>query len=57
MDKKRLLGGISANIAPFLVAIVPLHAQIDARSALEVLKTCDPEAICNVGASGVTYIT
>lgn len=57
MDKKRSLGGLSGNVAPFLVAIIPLHEQVDAKSALEMLKTCDPDAICNVSASGTTYIT
>lgn len=55
MDKKRSLGG--ATFAPFLVAIIPLHDQIDAQSALSILKTCDPDAVASVSATGITHIT
>lgn len=55
MDRKRLLGGNAST--PFLIAIVPLHEQIDAQSALAILKSCDPNAIIGESATGVTHIT
>lgn len=55
MDKKRGLGG--AAFAPFLVAIIPLNEQIDAQSALSILKACDPEAIVTTSASGTVHVT
>lgn len=53
MDKKRELG----RTAPFLIGIIPLHEQIDPQSALAILKTCDPNAIVSVSATGATHIT
>lgn len=55
LAQKRQLGG--QNTAPFLVCILPLHSQIDARSALAILENADPEAIVDKSLSGVTYIT
>lgn len=53
MDKKRLLG----RTAPFLVGIIPLHEQIDPQSALAILKSCDPNSVVSVNATGATHIT
>lgn len=55
MDKKRSLGGTS--FAPFLIALIPLNEQIDPQSALNILKTCDPDAIASTSPTGVTHIT
>lgn len=55
MDKKRLLGTIS--YAPFLISIIPLNEQIDPRSAIEILKVADPDAVVHVSATGATHIT
>lgn len=55
MDKKRSLGGTS--FAPFLVGLIPLNEQIDPKSALSILKACDPDAIVSTSPSGVTHIT
>lgn len=51
---KRQLGG--QNTAPFLVCILPMHLQVDPRSALSILECCDEEAVVERTASGVTYI-
>lgn len=53
MDKKRALG----RVAPFLVGLIPLHEQIDPQSALSILKTCDPNAVVHISATGATHIT
>lgn len=58
MEKKRQLGSVSGIAAPFLVCIVPLHSQIDPKSALSIFENCDDQAIVNKSeSSGVTYIT
>lgn len=54
LARKRSLGGQST--APFLVCLLPLHADIDPRSALTVFETCDDEAIVHKSPSGVTHI-
>ncbi|XP_023307785.2 pre-rRNA-processing protein TSR1 homolog [Lucilia cuprina] len=51
---KRQLGG--QNTAPFLVCLLPMHLQVDPRSALSILENCDEEAVVERTASGVTYI-
>ncbi|XP_013117052.2 pre-rRNA-processing protein TSR1 homolog [Stomoxys calcitrans] len=51
---KRQLGG--QNTAPFLVCILPMHLQVDPRSALAILESCDEEAVVERTPSGVTYI-
>ncbi|XP_037935947.1 pre-rRNA-processing protein TSR1 homolog [Teleopsis dalmanni] len=51
---KRQLGG--QNTAPFLVCILPMHKQIDPRSALAILENCDEEAVVDRSLAGVTYI-
>ncbi|XP_065362551.1 pre-rRNA-processing protein TSR1 homolog [Calliphora vicina] len=51
---KRQLGG--HNTAPFLVCLLPMHLQVDPRSALSILECCDEEAVVERTASGVTYI-
>lgn len=55
MDKKRSLGGI--NFAPFLIALIRLNEQIDAKSAIEILKSADPDAIVTVSSTGTTHVT
>lgn len=55
MANKRQLGG--GTTAPFLVCILPLHSQIDPKSALTILESCDEEAIVNKSLAGITYIT
>lgn len=52
--KKRALGGQST--APFLVCLLPLHADVDPRSALTIFETCDPSAVVHRSPSGVTHI-
>lgn len=54
--KKRGLGGSSESSAPFLVCLLPLDLDIEAESALEILKMCDPEAVIDQSPSGVTHI-
>lgn len=54
MQKKRQLGGQST--APFLVCLLPLHTDVDPRSALNVFTTCDPSAQVHTSPSGVTHI-
>lgn len=52
--KKRSLGGQST--APFLVCLLPLHADVDPRSALTIFEACDPSAVVHRSLSGVTHI-
>ncbi|XP_039965431.1 pre-rRNA-processing protein TSR1 homolog [Bactrocera tryoni] len=42
--------------APFMVCILPMHQQIDAKSALAILESCDDEAVVQRADTGVTYI-
>uniref|UniRef100_A0A1B0B9E2 Pre-rRNA-processing protein TSR1 homolog n=1 Tax=Glossina palpalis gambiensis TaxID=67801 RepID=A0A1B0B9E2_9MUSC len=51
---KRQLGG--QNTAPFLVCILPMHLQIDPKSALTILENCDAEALVERTSTGVTYV-
>ncbi|KAL9908240.1 tsr1 ribosome assembly factor [Glossina fuscipes fuscipes] len=51
---KRQLGG--QNTAPFLVCILPMHLQIDPKSALTILGNCDEEALVERTSTGVTYV-
>ncbi|CAD7004634.1 pre-rRNA-processing protein TSR1 homolog [Ceratitis capitata] len=46
----------SQNTAPFMVCILPMHCQIDPRSALAILENCDEEAVIQKTETGVTYI-
>lgn len=55
MAKKRSLGG--NDTAPFLVCILPLNEQVDARSALSILENCDPTIVVARSPSGVTHLT
>lgn len=52
--RKRSLGG--QETAPYLVCLLPLHVDIDPRSALSIFEACDPEAIVHRSTSGVTHI-
>uniref|UniRef100_A0A1A9X530 Pre-rRNA-processing protein TSR1 homolog n=1 Tax=Glossina brevipalpis TaxID=37001 RepID=A0A1A9X530_9MUSC len=51
---KRQLGG--QNTAPFLVCILPMHLEIDPKSALAILENCDAEAVVERASTGVTYV-
>lgn len=53
--KKRSLGGEST--APFLVCVLPLHTEVDPKSALAILENCDPTASVHHSPSGVLHIT
>lgn len=55
INKKRFHGAI--NCSPFLITIIPLNEQIDPRSAIEILKVADPDAIVNISPTGATHIT
>ncbi|XP_053953037.1 pre-rRNA-processing protein TSR1 homolog [Anastrepha ludens] len=44
------------NSPPFMVCILPMHQQIDARSALAILESCDEQAVVQRTETGVTYI-
>lgn len=57
MAKKRSVGGIQSDVAPFLVCLLPLNEQLDPLSALEILKTCDPDIVIKQSASGATHVT
>ncbi|XP_030373387.1 pre-rRNA-processing protein TSR1 homolog [Scaptodrosophila lebanonensis] len=52
--EKRKLGG--QNTAPFLVCLLPLHEQIDPRSALAILESCDSELLVENSPNGTVYI-
>lgn len=54
LNKKRALG--SANYAPFLVCVLPLHQQMDANTALSILTYCEEEADVIKSSSGVTHV-
>lgn len=54
MALKRTLGG--ATTAPFLTCILPLHANVDANSALAIIEGCDEEATVQKLANGMRYI-
>ncbi|KAL1498358.1 hypothetical protein ABEB36_009170 [Hypothenemus hampei] len=52
--KKRSLGGL--ELAPFLVAVIPLHREFDPTTALSILMQCDEEASVKTSPSGVKHI-
>ncbi|XP_068153336.1 pre-rRNA-processing protein TSR1 homolog [Drosophila tropicalis] len=54
LEEKRKLGG--QNTAPHLVCLLPMHGQIDANSALNILMGCDSELVVENSPSGITYI-
>nr|XP_017010616.2 pre-rRNA-processing protein TSR1 homolog [Drosophila takahashii] len=54
LEQKRKLGG--QNTAPFLVCLLPMHEQIDPRSALAILQSCDSELVVENSPSGIVYM-
>ncbi|EDV39958.1 uncharacterized protein Dana_GF10278 [Drosophila ananassae] len=54
LEQKRKLGG--QNTAPFLVCVLPMHEQIDPKSALEILQSCDSDLVVENSPSGIVYI-
>lgn len=54
-NKKSKLGTLKG--APFLVAIVPLNLDIDSKSVISSLCSCDEENIVTYSKSGVTHIS
>lgn len=54
LAKKRSLGG--TRKPPFLVCIVPLNRQLDAQSALAILKTCSEGAIVSQAQNGILHL-
>ncbi|CAK1552832.1 unnamed protein product [Leptosia nina] len=54
LAKKRALGG--QRNPPFLVCVVPLNRQLDAQSALVILKTCSEGAIVSQSENGFLHI-
>ncbi|XP_055549498.1 pre-rRNA-processing protein TSR1 homolog [Wyeomyia smithii] len=54
MALKRALGG--ATTAPFLTCVLPLHANVDANSAMAILEGCDEEATVKKLSNGMRYI-
>nr|XP_016934319.1 pre-rRNA-processing protein TSR1 homolog [Drosophila suzukii] len=54
LEQKRKLGG--QNTAPFLVCLLPMHEQIDPKSALAILQSCDSELVVENSPSGIVYM-
>ncbi|XP_067645010.1 pre-rRNA-processing protein TSR1 homolog isoform X2 [Eurosta solidaginis] len=53
MEKLRLG---TENSAPFMICVLPMHQQIDAKSALAIIESCDEGAIIQRTETGATYI-
>ncbi|XP_058453529.1 pre-rRNA-processing protein TSR1 homolog [Malaya genurostris] len=51
---KRALGG--ATTAPFLTCVLPLHANVDANSALAIIEGCDEDATVQKLPNGIRYM-
>lgn len=54
LAKKRALGG--TRNPPFLVCVVPLHAQLDVKTALAILKNCSEGAVVTESPNGILHI-
>lgn len=54
LSKKRSIGG--ASNSPFLICVLPLHQMMDATTTLNVIMSCDPEAIVTKSQTGVTHV-
>uniref|UniRef100_A0A6M2DCU8 Pre-rRNA-processing protein TSR1 homolog n=1 Tax=Xenopsylla cheopis TaxID=163159 RepID=A0A6M2DCU8_XENCH len=54
-SKKSKLGTLKG--APFLVAVIPLNLDIDARSVVSGLCSCDEENVVTFSKSGITHIS
>ncbi|XP_064112530.1 pre-rRNA-processing protein TSR1 homolog isoform X2 [Macrobrachium nipponense] len=53
--RKRSLG--TSNNPPFLVTLLPLSPNINPRTVLTALTTCDPTATVSVSPQGITHIS
>ncbi|XP_077541698.1 tsr1 ribosome assembly factor isoform X2 [Haemaphysalis longicornis] len=54
-ERKRSLGG--AGVPPFLTAIIPLHKNEDAVKFLELVKSCDDDAVITESSQGYCHIS
>ncbi|XP_075552207.1 tsr1 ribosome assembly factor [Dermacentor variabilis] len=54
-ERKRSLGG--SGVPPFLTAIIPLHANEDPAKFLELVKSCDEEAVISESSQGYCHIS
>lgn len=54
LAKKRCLGGLKTP--PFLIAIVPLHKQMDLTTAVNILTQCESEAAITKSPTGIIHI-
>lgn len=54
LNKKRALGG--TRNPPFLVCVVPLNAQLDVQSAVNILSTCSEGAVVSKSENGIVHI-
>ncbi|KAH7947154.1 hypothetical protein HPB52_007758 [Rhipicephalus sanguineus] len=54
-ERKRSLGG--SGVPPFLTAIIPLHAKEDPAKFLELVKSCDEDAVITESSQGYCHIS
>ncbi|KAK7067020.1 ribosome biogenesis protein tsr1 [Halocaridina rubra] len=53
--RKRSLG--TSGSPPFLVTVIPLSPNINPRTTLRTLTTCDPTAVTTISPQGITHIS